>query len=60
MSFKDFELYLEVDYTEGMHLDHVIPVSWATTDEEVYCLNHFSNFQILTAEENIGQRKQIR
>ena len=55
MTFKDFEMYLEVDYTEGMNLDHVVPVSWATTDEEVYCLNHFSNFQILTAEENMDK-----
>ena len=55
MSFKDFLLYLEVDYTEGMHLDHIVPVSWATTDEEIYSLNHFSNFQILSAEENINK-----
>ena len=55
MTFKDFEMYLEVDYTEGMNLDHVVPVSWATTDEEVYALNHFSNFQILTADENMNK-----
>ena len=55
MTFKDFQLYLEVYYTEGMALDHVVPVSWATTDEEVYALNHFSNFQILTAEENASK-----
>ena len=55
MSFKNFQLYLEVDYTDGMNLDHIVPISWAKTDEEVYCLNHFSNFQILTAEENFDK-----
>ena len=55
MSFKDFELYLEIDYTDGTHLDHVVPVSWATTDDEVYALNHFSNFQILSADENMDK-----
>ena len=55
MSFENFQLYLEADYTEGMNLDHVVPVSWATTDDEVYALNHFSNFQILTEEENLSK-----
>ena len=55
MSFENFQLYLEADYTEGMNLDHVVPVSWATTDDEVYCLNHFSNFQVLTEEENLSK-----
>ena len=53
MNFKEFQNYLEVEYTEGMHLDHIIPQSWANNDEEVYTLNHYSNFQIITAEENL-------
>jgi hypothetical protein len=52
IDFKEFQDYLEVEYTEGMHLDHIIPLSWSINDEEVYILNHYSNFQIITAEEN--------
>ena len=55
MDFKEFQDYLEVEYTEGMHLDHIIPQSWANNDEEVYNLNHYSNFQIITAEENLAK-----
>ena len=55
MDFKEFQDYLEVEYTEGMHLDHIIPQSWANNDEEVYNLNHYSNFQIITAEDNLAK-----
>jgi hypothetical protein len=55
IGFKEFQDYLEVEYTEGMHLDHIIPLSWANNDEEVYTLNHYSNFQIITAEENLAK-----
>ena len=56
LDFKEFQDYLKVEYTEGMHLDHIIPLSWAIIDEEVYTLNHYSNFQILTAEENLAKQ----
>ena len=53
IDYKEFQDYLEVEYTDGMHLDHIIPLSWSINDEEVYTLNHYSNFQIITAEENL-------
>ena len=56
IGFKEFQDYLEVEYTEGLHLDHIIPLSWANNDEEVYILNHYSNFQIITAEENLAKK----
>ena len=37
---------------KGVHLDHIIPLSWANSEEEIYCLNHYSNFQLLDAFEN--------
>jgi len=40
-------------YNEDSHLDHVVPISLADTEEEVLMLNHYSNFQILTSKENI-------
>lgn len=41
------------EYDTSMQLDHIIPLSWAKNEEEVYTLNHYSNFQLLTAEENM-------
>lgn len=55
ISYKEFKDYLEVEYTKNMHLDHIIPQSWTINDEEVYTLNHYSNFQIITAEENLAK-----
>ena len=56
IDYKEFQDYLEVEYTDGMHLDHIVPLSWANNDEEVYTLNHYSNFQIITAEENLAKK----
>jgi len=43
-------------YTYGigdLQLDHVIPISLAETEDESYLLNHYSNFQLLSADENL-------
>lgn len=37
----------------GYHLDHIIPVSSATNEEEILKLNHFSNFQPLFWKDNL-------
>ena len=55
MDFKDFQTYLVKEYKEDMHLDHIIPQSWANNDKEVYVINHYSNFQIITAKENMSK-----
>ena len=42
-------------YTYGigdLQLDHVIPMSLAKTEAEALLLNHYSNYQLLTATEN--------
>jgi len=33
-------------------LDHKVPISLATTVEEIYSLNHYTNFQPLWASDN--------
>ena len=38
-----------------LHLDHVIPISLAETEDELLLLNHYSNFQLLTADENLAK-----
>ena len=37
----------------NLNLDHVIPISLAETEDELLLLNHYSNFQLLTADENL-------
>ena len=35
-----------------LHIDHVVPISLAETKNETLLLNHYSNLQLLTADEN--------
>lgn len=59
-SYEEFKIHIESQFLDGMnwenyglwHLDHKIPVSWAKNEEELYKLNHFTNFQPLWAFEN--------
>ena len=60
-SFEEFKSYIEGLFEEGMswdnqgewHLDHKTPVSWAETEEQVYELNKYTNFQPLWATDNL-------
>lgn len=45
------------EYKCSWHLDHIIPVSSAKTEEEVVLLNHWSNFQPLCSKINISDKK---
>jgi hypothetical protein len=45
-------------YTYGvgdLHLDHVVPVSLAETEEEILLLCHYSNYQLLSADKNLAK-----
>lgn len=61
-TFEEFKLHLESNFDESMnwenqgtywHIDHIIPISWAETEEDVYKLNHFTNLQPLYWLDNI-------
>lgn len=66
-SIEYFIEYLKKLFKEGMtienhgewHIDHIIPISSATTEEEVIKLNHYSNLQPLWAKENLKKWKKI-
>ena len=66
-SIDKFKQYIENMFTEGMtldnygewHLDHIIPISSAKTEEEVIKLNHYTNFQPLWAEDNWNKGSKI-
>jgi hypothetical protein len=59
--------YLEEQFKEGMnwqnhgewHIDHIIPLESAKTEEEVFKLNHYSNLQPLWKEENLSKGCKI-
>jgi len=58
----ELKKYLEEQFTEGMswynyrhdgwHIDHIIPLSSAKTEDEVYKLCHYTNLQPLWHDEN--------
>lgn len=41
-----------IDLPGVYHMDHIIPMASAVTEEDVIRLNHYSNFQLLYADEN--------
>lgn len=61
--------HLENQFTDGMnwdnhglfgwHIDHIIPLSSAKTEEELYKLCHYSNLQPLWAEDNLRKSNKI-
>ena len=59
-SFEEFKAHIEKQFPRDMtwdnsalwQYDHIIPVSSATSEEEVLRLNHYTNFQPLWEEDN--------
>jgi hypothetical protein len=60
--------YIEKKFTDGMnwdlvgqyiHIDHIIPLSSAETEEEVYKLCHYTNLQPLWAKDNLLKSNKI-
>lgn len=59
--------HLETQFTDGMswdnrsewHIDHIIPLSSAKTEDELYKLCHYTNLQPLWAEDNLRKNNKI-
>lgn len=65
-SIEFFIEHLKSQFKEGMtienhgewHIDHIVPLSTAQTEEDVIRLNHYTNLQPLWAEENLKKRNR--
>ena len=62
--FETFKEHIEIQFTDDMNwdnyatywqLDHKTPISWSESEEEVYKLNHYTNFQPLFWKDNISK-----
>lgn len=59
--------YFESKFKPGMtwenmgvwHIDHILPISMATCEEDVKRLNHYTNLQPLWAEDNIRKSDKL-
>lgn len=61
--------HLEIRFSKGMswdnhglygwHIDHIIPLSSANTEDEIYKLCHYTNLQPLWAEDNLKKSNKI-
>jgi hypothetical protein len=60
--------YIENQFTEGMswelmgqhiHIDHIVPLSSANTEEEIYKLCHYTNLQPLWAKNNLKKSNKL-
>ena len=64
-----FKKHLEQQFKDGMswdnyglhgwHIDHIIPISTALTEEDVILLNHYTNLQPLWWYENLSKGNKI-
>jgi len=58
MSWDNYGKY-NANINYGFDLDHIIPISYAKTEEEIYLLNHWSNFQPLCSKVNRDIKKAV-
>ena len=58
MSWDNYgDICNNLEYNCSWDLDHIIPISTAKTEEEIYLLNHWSNFQPLCSKVNRWEKK---
>lgn len=68
ISYEEFLIYIQSKFTEGMsidklgheiHIDHIIPLSSAKSEKELYELCHHTNLQPLWSNDNLIKGSKI-
>jgi hypothetical protein len=62
-TIQEFKLHIESQFKDGMswdnrgewHIDHIMPLSMAKTEDELVRLNHYKNLRPLWAHENLSK-----
>lgn len=65
--YETFAAHIEAKFTNGMswdriseiHIDHIIPLASAKTEDDVLRLNHYSNLQPLWAVDNLKKGSKM-
>lgn len=47
------------DYKEKVHIDHIIPLATANSEEDIIKLCHYTNLQLLKAKDNLSKNKKL-
>lgn len=47
------------EYLKDVHVDHIIPLSSANTEEDVIKLCHYTNLQLLKAKDNLSKKDNL-
>lgn len=66
-SFDELAAHLERQFVSGMtwenrgkwHIDHIVPIASAQSEEDVIRLNHFTNLRPVWAKENLSKGKRV-
>jgi hypothetical protein len=66
---EELKIYIESKFTNGMtwenykhngwHIDHIVPISSAKNEEEIFKLCHYTNLQPLWCDENYKKSNKI-
>ena len=67
-SYEDFKTHIESLFLEGMnwdnrskwHIDHIIPISFAKTEEECLKLSNYKNLRPIWGKDNLEKSDTIR
>lgn len=55
-ALRNYGFYL---YDENYHIDHIVPLSSAASEEALLALNHYTNLQLLYPEDNLKKSNKV-